>query len=50
MDKTPDHAVFCKIRKKIGAEKLADIFNIFKGRQEPLKQAQGYMGEVFTFR
>jgi len=44
MDKTPNHTVFCKIRQKIGAEKLADIFNIFKGQL----QAQGYMGEVFV--
>jgi len=37
---------FCKVRQKLGAEKLADTFNIFKGQL----QAQGYMGEVFTFR
>ena len=44
MDKTPDHTVFCKVRQKIGAEKVADIFNIFKGQP----RAQGYMGEVFV--
>jgi len=45
MDKTPDHTVFCKVRKKIGAEKLVLRFSVFSKAQ---LQAQGYMGEVFN--
>lgn len=45
MEKTPDYTVFCKIRKKIGTQKLSQIFALLR---EQLK-AKGYMGEVFTF-
>ncbi len=44
-DKTPDHTVFSKLRKKIGTDKLAAMFDILRNQ---LKQ-QGYMSEVFTF-
>ena len=44
-ENSPDHTVFSKIRPKIGTEKLAQIFALFR---DQLK-AQGYMSEVFTF-
>jgi IS5 family transposase len=42
---TPDHTVFSRMRKKIGAKLLSKIFAIFR---DQLCQA-GYMSEVFTF-
>ena len=42
---TPDHKVFTRARKKIGAHLLSKIFADIR---EQLKQ-QGYMNEVFTF-
>lgn len=45
MEKTPDHSVFSKIRKKIGTEVLSKIFTKFRDQL----RAQGYMSEVFTF-
>jgi IS5 family transposase len=44
-EKTPDHTVFSKMRKKLGTNLLAKIFAILRGQ---LKSA-GYMSEVFTF-
>jgi len=44
-ENSPDHTVFSRIRSKIGTEKLAQIFALFR---DQLK-AQGYMSEVFTF-
>ena len=44
-DKTPDHTVFCVMRKKIGTNLLSKIF---ANLRDQLK-TQGFMGEVFTF-
>lgn len=44
-DKTPDHTVFSKMRKKIGTNLLSQIFSTFR---DQLRSA-GYMSEVFTF-
>jgi len=44
-EKTPDHTVFCKIRAKIGAQMLS---NIFAHLRSQLK-GQGLMNEVFSF-
>ena len=44
-EKTPDHTVFSKMRKKLGTNRLSKIFAIFR---DQLKSA-GYMSEVFTF-
>ena len=44
-EKTPDHSVFSRIRKRIGTNKLSQIFNLLK---DQLK-TEGLMGEVFTF-
>lgn len=44
-DKTPDHAVFSRARKRIGTNRLSKIFNILKNQLK----SQGYMSEVFTF-
>lgn len=44
-EKTPDHSVFSKIRKKIGTELLSKIFTKFRDQL----RSQGYMSEVFTF-
>ena len=45
LEKTPDYSLFTRIRKRIGTQRLAKIFNILR---DQLK-AQGYMSEVFTF-
>ena len=45
MEKTPDHTVFCQIRKKIGTKLLSKIFRDLRNQ---LKK-QGLMNEVFTF-
>jgi IS5 family transposase len=42
---TPDHSVFSRMRKKIGAKLLSKIFAVFR---DQLRQAV-YMSEVFTF-
>jgi IS5 family transposase len=42
---TPDHTVFVRVRNKIGAKKLSEIFVSLR---EQLKN-QGYMNETFTF-
>jgi transposase, IS5 family len=44
-DRTPDHRVFSKMRKKLGTNLLSKIFGIFR---DQLRSA-GYMSEVFTF-
>ena len=44
-DKTPDHTVFSKMRKKLGTNLLSKIFTTFR---DQLRTA-GYMSEVFTF-
>lgn len=44
-DNTPDHTIFCQLRKKIGTKVLSDIFRDLK---EQL-QSQGLISEVFTF-
>lgn len=45
LDKTPDHSVFCRVRKRIGAKRLSQLFADIR---EQLSQ-QGYMNEVFSF-
>ena len=44
-ERTADHSVFARIRKRIGTNKLSQIFNLLK---DQLKE-QGLMSEVFTF-
>ena len=44
-ERTPDHSVFSRIRKRIGTNQLSQIFNLVK---DQLKD-QGLMSEVFTF-
>ena len=44
-DKTPDHSIFCQMRKKIGTKILSQLFTDLK---EQLKR-EGLMSEVFTF-
>ncbi len=44
-DNTPDHTVFCQLRKKIGTKVLSKIFADLR---DQLK-SQGLMSEVFTF-
>lgn len=45
MENTPDHSYFGKLRKRIGASRLADIF---AKTNEAMKQ-KNLFGEVFTF-
>ena len=45
IEKTPDHTLFCKLRKKIGTSRLFKIFDNLRFQL----QSQGYMSEVFTF-
>ena len=42
---TPDHTYFCKLRRRIGAQRLSSVFNAVN---EELKQ-QGLFGNVFHF-
>lgn len=44
-DKTPDHTVFCVMRKKIGTSLLSKIFADLRNQLK----SQGFMSEVFTF-
>lgn len=44
-EKTPDHTYFCKLRKRVGTKRLADMFNYVN---EELKK-QGLFGNVFHF-
>lgn len=45
LEKTPDHSYFSVLRKKIGTQKLADMFNLLIKK---LRQ-KGYVSNVFTF-
>jgi len=44
-DNTPDHTIFCQLRKKIGTKLLSKIFEDLRDQL----QSQGLMSEVFTF-
>ena len=44
-ENTPDHSVFCPLRKKVGTKLLSKIFSDLR---DQLKK-QGLMNEVFTF-
>ena len=44
-ESTPDHTVFSRMRKKLGANKLSKIFAMFRDQL----RSKGYMSEVFTF-
>lgn len=44
-DKTPDHTVFCHLRKKIGTRLLSKIFADLRAQLK----SEGLMSEVFTF-
>lgn len=44
-EETPDHSYFSKLRQRIGADRLADIFNVINEELE----RQGLFGNVFTF-
>jgi len=44
-DTTPDHSYFGKLRKRIGPERLADMFNTVNA----ILQKKGLFGNVFTF-
>jgi len=44
-DTTPDHSYFGKLRKRIGPERLADMFNAVNA----ILQKKGLFGNVFTF-
>ena len=43
LDKTPDHSVFSKIRKRIGTKLLSKLFSNMRKQL----QLAGYMYEVF---
>lgn len=45
MEDTPDHSYFGKLRKRIGASRLAEIFN----RVNEAMKKKSLFGEVFTF-
>ena len=44
-EKTPDHTVFSRTRKRIGTKRLSTLFGLF---QTQLREA-GYLSNVFTF-
>lgn len=44
-DSTPDHTVFCKMRKRLGTKILSNIFNDLRSQL----RSQGVMSENFTF-
>lgn len=44
-EETPDHTYFCKLRKRVGIERLVNIFNAINEELEK----QGLFGNVFTF-
>jgi len=44
-EETPDHTYFCKLRKRIGEERIENIFNNINAT---LKE-KGLFGNVFTF-
>jgi len=45
IEHTPDHTYFTKLRARIGAERLAQLFNDVNLEL----QEQGFLGDVFTF-
>lgn len=45
LEQTPDHSYFCKLRKRIGANELYEIFKTINKHLESL----GLFGNVFTF-
>jgi len=42
---TPNHTVFTRVRKKIGTNRLSELFSDLRDQL----QSQGYMNEVFSF-
>jgi IS5 family transposase len=44
-EKTPDHSYFCELRKKIGTEKIAKLFNKFGDKL----REKGLVSNIFTF-
>lgn len=44
-DKTPDHTYFCKLRKRVGTKRLADIFNSINIEL----RRNGLFGNIFFF-
>lgn len=45
LEQTPDHTYFCKLRKRLGAENIADLFNAVNGKL----REKGLFGDVFKF-
>lgn len=44
-EKTPDHSYFCELRKKVGTEKVAKLFNKFGDKL----REKGLVSNAFTF-
>lgn len=44
-DQTPDYSYFCKLRKRLGAKRIADLFTAVNATLE----SRGLFGNVFTF-
>jgi IS5 family transposase len=44
-EETPDHTYFCKLRKRIGTQRIADIFN----QVNEALRGKGLFGDVFKF-
>lgn len=44
-DKTPDHTYFCKLRKRVGTKRIADMFNFINAEL----QRKGLFGNIFYF-
>jgi transposase, IS5 family len=45
LEQTPDHSYFGKLRKRLGAKNIADIFN----RVDEILRSKGLFGDVFKF-
>lgn len=45
LEQTPDHSYFGKLRKRLGAKNIADIFN----KVNDVLRNKGYFGDVFKF-
>lgn len=45
LEETPDHTYFCKLRKRIGTENIADTFN----KINDILRNKGFFGDVFKF-
>ncbi len=45
LEKTPCYSLFNKVRKRIGTNRLSEIFDILRNQL----RAKGYMSEIFTF-